>query len=89
MKSIETKYHGPSNVRGSCYSASDGDNRIIVSADDRLSSDANHQAVAFALCVKLHWQCTMIGGHSKNGMVWVHAPDGKIDRFVPMFSVRK
>lgn len=56
MKAIITKYHGPGNVRGSRYSASDGNhNRITLHADDSLDSDGNHNAAAIALCVKMGW----------------------------------
>ena len=71
MKSIETKYVGPSNVRGSRYIATDGDNRIIVSADDRLSFEGNHTAAAVKFCEKFHWTGKLQGGHTKSGMVFV------------------
>jgi len=71
MKAITTKYHGPSNVKGSRYSAFDGDNRVILSADDSLNSDENHQRAALALMEKLNWTGQLIGGHTKDGMVWV------------------
>jgi hypothetical protein len=72
MKAITTKYHGPSNIKGSRYSASDCDgNRVILSANDALDSDANHMAAVKALCVKMKWQGELLGGWAANGMVWV------------------
>lgn len=56
MKAIQTKYHGPTERRGSRYSASDLDhNKVIISADDSLSSEENHDAAAIALCRKMGW----------------------------------
>lgn len=56
MKAITTKFHGPTNTRGSRYSATDSDgNRVSVSADYALNADGNHDAAAIALCVKMGW----------------------------------
>lgn len=75
MKAILTKYHGPTNTRGSRYSAYDGDNRISLSADDALNSEQNHDAAALALCKKLKWGCsrytTLVRGGLKTGNVYV------------------
>lgn len=63
MKAIITKYHGPTNTRGSRITATDGDNRISLSMDDALNHDANHDAAAAALCRKLKWgQCRLMRG---------------------------
>ncbi len=72
MKSITTKYHGPTNSRGSRVSATDGDSRIALSWDSALDSDANHDAAAKALCLKLGWanQSLMRGNHN-TGNVYV------------------
>lgn len=73
MKAIITKYHGPSNVRGSRYSASDEDrNRVILSADDALSSEENHDRAAIALCSKMKWtRHNLMRGHLKNSNIYV------------------
>ena len=74
MKSIETKYVGPSNVRGTRIIATDcGDHRIIKSYDHSLSSEQNHMAAARQLCEKLNWHGSLWGGHTKAGMVFVWA----------------
>lgn len=81
MKAIITKYHGPANVRGSRYSASDEDgNKVTLSADDSLSSEANHDAAAKALCIKMGWvNHSLACGGMKNQNVYVMLhPDGVI-----------
>jgi hypothetical protein len=68
MKAIVTKYHGPSNVRGSRYSATaEGGNRVIVSADDRIGNEENHAAAALALCNKLAWRGELVSGGLPDG----------------------
>lgn len=74
MKAISTKYHGPTNTRGSRISASDSDhNRITVSFNSELDTDANHDAAAKALCVKMGWtnHPLMRGCVSSDGYVYV------------------
>jgi len=72
MKAIQTKFHGPTHTKGSRYSARDGDgNRVILSADHALNSDENHKAAALALCAKMHWSPSLIGGGYRNCMYWV------------------
>lgn len=73
MKAITTKFHGPTNSRGSRYSASDeGGNRVTLSADYELNSDGNHDAAARALCVKMDWTAhDLVRGATKNGYVYV------------------
>ena len=77
MKAIETKYHGPGNVKGSRISASDCDgNRIIMSYASENTSEENHRDAALALIHKMGWDKSkgykgIIGGSLKNSMVWV------------------
>ncbi len=74
MKAITTKFHGPTNVKGSRYSATDSDNnRVILSTDHALNSDKNHARAARALCDKMGWKGELIGGGTKDGMAWVFA----------------
>ena len=82
MKTIETKYHGPGERRGSRVSASDSDgNRVMLTWDNSINSEENHAGAALALCHKMGWHpdngragsngChTLQGGHTKRGMVW-------------------
>ncbi len=73
MQTIETKYVGPSNVRGSriIATASGAGHRVIISYDSALSSEDAHAKGATALCTKLGWEGKLIAGHTKTGMVWV------------------
>lgn len=70
MKTITTKYHGPTNTRGSRISASDGDNRLSISYPYELNHDQAHMKAARQLCEKLNWKGTLQGGSTKDGMVW-------------------
>lgn len=77
MKAITTKFHGPTNSKGSRYSAIDSDNnRVTLSTDYALNSDENHRRAAVALCEKMGWKGaeSLIGGGTKEGMVFVFAP---------------
>lgn len=56
MQAIRTRYHGPSNTRGSRISAQCEAGRIYVGYDHALNLDENHVAAATALRVKLGWQ---------------------------------
>ncbi len=73
MKAITTKYHGATNFKGSRVSASDQDhNRVILSYDDALNSEENHDAAALALCAKMKWiGHDLMRGHQKQGNVYV------------------
>jgi hypothetical protein len=73
MKAILTRYHGPTNTRGSRYSATDSDrNRISIPADYSLNSEGNHDKAAMALCVKMGWvQHPLMRGGTPTGNVYV------------------
>ena len=74
MKAITTKYHGPTNTRGSRVSASDSDgNRVSIPYDHALNSEEAHRKAAVALCARMKWSGadTMVGGSIKNGYVFV------------------
>jgi len=74
MKAIITKYHGPTDTKGSRISASDGDrNRISIPYPYELSGEAVHRAAADALCDKMKWPKNLIGGGMKNGYCFVFA----------------
>lgn len=74
MQTIETKYHGASNVRGSRISAtaSGCKARVVLSYDHALNGEENHKAAARALMGKLDWRGVYVGGHTKTGMVFVN-----------------
>lgn len=72
MKAIITKFHGPTNTRGSRISATDSDgNRVMVSSDHSLTSDGKHDAAALALCAKMKWHGTLQRGWIGNQAVYV------------------
>ena len=77
MKAITTKFHGPSNVKGRRYSATDSDgNRVILSTDFALDSEGNHDRAALALCQKMGWtKHKLIRVGTKNGNVYVFDAD--------------
>jgi hypothetical protein len=72
VKAIVTRYHGPTDRRGSRIAADDGDgNRIVVSYDHALDGEENHRMAAEALKSKMGWTGKLIGGTIRTGMVWV------------------
>jgi hypothetical protein len=72
MKAITTKFHGPTDTRGSRYTATDSDkNRVTVSTDYALNSEGNHDAAALALCRKMGWTGTLVRGGLAKGNVYV------------------
>lgn len=75
MKAIRTRYHGPTNFKGSRYQAMDGDgNTVTVSAAYELNSDENHERVAYMLMKKMQWRCIISGGGFGNDMYWTMLP---------------
>lgn len=72
MKAILTKYHGPTNTRGSRISATDGDgNRVTVPYDHSMSLGRNHDAAALALCARLGWGGRLVCGATARGYAYV------------------
>lgn len=76
MQAIQTKYHGPSNVRGSRFTAKCAAGSISVDYDHELDSQGNHEAAAQALCNKLGWTdrngyTGLVAGCLADG-TWVH-----------------
>ena len=80
MVAIETRYHGPGNVRGSRVSVRRMDDdkrpdRIYVSWDHALNPEENHRAAALVWLRKHDWldaYGAWIGGHTQHGMVFVN-----------------
>jgi hypothetical protein len=76
MKAIFTKYHGPTDYKGSRISASDQDgNRVTISYPYELSGEDVHRKAAEALCAKMNWTGTLIGGSYGKGYVFTFGPD--------------
>ena len=76
-QAIITKYLGPTDTKGgrikaSCYSGS-----VTIDYPHHLSGDAKHLAAAEALCKKLDWTGTLIGGSlpDESGYAFVFADE--------------
>jgi hypothetical protein len=77
MKAIVTKYHGPTDFKGSRITASDEDgNKVTIGYPHELSGEAVHRKAAVALCEKMNWSGaeSLIGGGLKNGYVFIFGP---------------
>ena len=55
MQAITTRYHGPTNVRGSRIKATAAAGSITLGYDHALTLDGNHEAAAKALANKFGW----------------------------------
>lgn len=66
-QAIVTKYHGPTNLRGSRIVARSQAGAKIVSYDHSLNAEDNHKAAAKALATKLGWSGHWSGGGLPDG----------------------
>ena len=81
-QSIQTKYIGPTNARGSRVSATSASgHRVVIGWDDALNSDENHFAAAMALARKLNWTGTWHVGSTPHGCVFVQSIGDPYDSF--------
>jgi hypothetical protein len=55
LQGIVTKYHGPTNSRGSRISATAAAGRVYLGYNHSLNAEDNHWAAANALADKLGW----------------------------------
>jgi hypothetical protein len=83
MQAIETKYHGPTNCRGSRIKASCEAGSVTVGLDHALNIAQNHAAACAALLRKLGWgkgtHGSYVGGALKSGVwVWVAKESGDV-----------
>lgn len=69
MKAIQTKYHGPTNTRGSRIIAKCDGGSVMVSYDHALNNDRNHAAAAQALMRKMAWTGNLEAGTLPDGTV--------------------
>lgn len=75
MKAIRTKYHGPTDTRGSRISATDEDgNRVSISYDHAKNTDGNHDAAALALCAEMGWGGRLVRGWLRDCAVYTFDP---------------
>lgn len=76
FQAIETRFHGPTDFRGSRYSAR-ADKRIpvlFVGADHALNSTENHAAAAQQFAEKMGWSGKWYAGGTRDGYVFVCVP---------------
>ena len=72
MQAITTKYHGPSNTRGSRISATSASGiRIYIPYPHELSGEEVHRKAAERLCEKLQWKGKLACGGTKEGYAFV------------------
>lgn len=72
MKAIRTRYHGPTDFKGSRITAFDEDNnRVTIPYPYELSGEDVHRKAAETLRDKMNWKGDLIGGSIKDGYVFV------------------
>lgn len=79
MQAIQTKYRGPTNVRGARIKATAQAGSITVPYDYALGIDENHAAAARALAETLGWwdttvRCLYSGALPDNSYAHVFSP---------------
>lgn len=78
-QAIVTKYHGPTNTRGSRITARAEAGAVTVDYDHALNAGENHLAAALRLAEKLDWKGEWFGGGLPSGgycfVCADHAPD--------------
>lgn len=67
MQAITTKYHGPSDSRGSRITARCQARRMTVAWDHSLDLEANHAAAAERLARIMGWAGQWVGGALPDG----------------------
>ena len=90
MLAIQTKFIGPTNHRGSRYSAwvmEKNPRRLTLGADDALGLHENHRAAAVTLIDKLGWTAAhgygpWIEGDCETGYVYACDTKYGIDKIV-------
>jgi len=74
MQTITTKYLSATNTKGARIKATHtgGYTSVTEGYDYALNSEDNYCKVAELLAKKLNWDGKFIGGHTKDGMVFVN-----------------
>jgi hypothetical protein len=82
MQAIRTRYHGPTNIRGSRISAKCEARTIYVSYDHALNIEENHRAACRELVRVMGWgkregtkYSDMVGGCFDGDWYWVFQND--------------
>lgn len=89
-QAIVTKYHGPTDSRGSRVSATADAGRVYLSWDAELNTEQNHQRAALALSAKFGWSPNLVGAGlpGNAGYVWSQVPDEYADAALAVFETR-
>jgi hypothetical protein len=61
MMAIQTKFHGPTETKGSRYSAQIDRTRVIISADSALDAKENHVRAAETLIARKDLDLRIVG----------------------------
>ena len=75
MQAIRTRYHGPTNVRGSRIIAKCEGGSFTMSYNHALSLEGNHAAAAQMLVKRLRWCGVYQGGVFGGDYYWVCESD--------------
>lgn len=70
-QAIVTKYHGPTNTKGSRISAEAAAGKIYMPYAHELNIDDNHEAAAVVLIKKVGWE-----SHARQGIAHGVLPNG-------------
>ena len=74
MVAITSKYHGPTNTRGSCVRATANGHMVTVPWASELDSEANHREACKRLCDKLGWDADRFFGGAMDDGRWAWVP---------------
>ena len=74
MVAITSKYHGPTNTRGSCVRATANGHMATVIWASELGSEANHRKACKRLCDKLGWDADRFFGGTLGDGRWAWVP---------------
>jgi len=74
MVAIVTRYHGPTNTKGTRYSASVQGYKVYVDIDHALDEEENHRQAAVKLCKKIGWDEDRFFGGSMASGDWAWVP---------------
>lgn len=90
-QAIVTKYHGPTDNRGSRVSATAEAGRVYLEWDYELNTEQNHQRAALALSRKFKWSPNLVGAGlpGNAGYVWSQVPDEYVDAALAVFETRR
>ena len=74
MVAITSKYHGPTDTRGSYVRATANGRTATVAYASELDAEANHRAACKLLCDKLGWDADRFFGGAMDDGRWAWVP---------------